>query len=72
MNHSIASNSKSILVADYNNVASAYVALGDYKNAYLYKEKYQQLNDSIYKKENIDKLSELEIKYQTEQKEAEI
>lgn len=72
MNHSIASNSKSILVADYTNVASAYVALGDYKNAYLYKEKHQQLNDSIYKKENIDKLSELEIKYQTEKKEAEI
>ncbi len=72
MNHSITSNSKSILVADYNNVASAYVALGDYKNAYFYKEKHQQLNDSIYKKENIDKLSELEIKYQTEKKEAEI
>lgn len=72
MNHSIASNSKSILVADYDNVASAYVALGDYKNAYYYKEKHQRLNDSIYKKENIDKLSELEIKYQTEKKEAEI
>ncbi len=72
MNHSLESNSRSILVADYNNVSNAYAALGNYKNAYNYKAKHQELNDSIYRKENIDKLSELEIQYQTEKKEAEI
>ncbi len=54
------------MVADYNNVSSAYLALGDYRNAYSYNVIHHQLQDSIYKKENIDKLNELEIQYQTE------
>ena len=72
MNHSLESNSTAILVQDYNNVSTAYYALGDYKNAYDYKSKHQVLNDSVYKMESIEKLSELEVKYQTEKKEATI
>jgi tetratricopeptide (TPR) repeat protein len=72
LNNSISSNSKGIMVADYNNVSSAYLAMGDYKNAYKNKVEHHRLQDSIYKKENIDKLNELEIQYQTEKKEAAI
>lgn len=72
LNNSVSSNSKSIMVADYRNVSSAYLALKDYKNAYENIEKHHQLQDSLYKKETVDKLNELEIQYQTEKKEAAI
>lgn len=61
-----------ILRADYQNVSNAYAGIGDYKNAYNYQLKHQALNDSIFQAENIAKLNELEIKYQTEKKEADL
>jgi len=70
MKHSIQSKSTAILVADYRNVSKAYAATGDYLNAYEYRLKHQQLSDSLLNVKNTEKLNELEIKYQTEKKEA--
>jgi tetratricopeptide (TPR) repeat protein len=72
MNLSKETGSTAILRADYENVSNAYVGLGDYKNAYDYRLRHQTLNDSIFKAENVAKLNELDIQYQTAKKEASI
>lgn len=72
MNLSKETGSTAILRADYENVSNAYVGLGDYKNAYDYRLRHQALNDSIFKSENVAKLNELDIQYQTAKKEASI
>ena len=72
MNLSKETGSIAILRADYQNVSNAYAGLRDYKNAYDYRLKHQVLNDSIFQAENVAKLNELDIQYQTEKKEAAI
>ncbi len=72
MNLSKETGSIAILRADYQNVSNAYAGLEDYKNAYDYRLKHQVLNDSIFQAENVAKLNELDIQYQTEKKEAAI
>lgn len=53
-------------------LTDAYSGKKDYKNAFKYSQLYLQVNDSIYKKNNIAITKELETKYQSEKKEQEI
>lgn len=56
----------------YKNFAECYKKLGDYKNAFYYHEKYQIYNDSLnFTAQNIA-ISDLDIKYQTAEKERKI
>lgn len=54
---------------DYFNLARTYKAVGNYKKAYEFKEKHFNLHDSIFKKESIENLQNLEVRYETEKKE---
>ncbi len=72
----VSKNEKDFFIA-YNKeikkgLTSAYIGKKDYKNALKYSQLYLQINDSIYKKNNIAVTKELETKYQTEKKEQEI
>lgn len=52
----------------YKSIAAAYGLKNDYKRAYLYQEKYRNLNDSIF---NINKniaFNEIQTKYEVEKK----
>ncbi len=49
-----------------------YRELNDYKNAYLYQKKYQDLTDEIYDREGADKLAEYEALYKTQKRDQEI
>ncbi len=49
-----------------------YRELNDYKNAYLYQKKYQDLTDEIYDREGADKLAEYEALYKTQKRDKEI
>ncbi|MDP5093232.1 MAG: sensor histidine kinase [Polaribacter sp.] len=56
----------------YKDFADCYSGLGDYKNAYHYFEKYQIYNDSLnFTAQNIA-ISDLDVKYQTAEKEKKI
>lgn len=57
-------------VGDYLNIADAYAAMGDYRNAYKNRKIHFTKYDSVFKKEKIAQIDELEIKYQTEKREA--
>ncbi len=59
-------------VGDYLNISKAYAALGQYKSAYENRKIHFQKYDSVFKKEKIEQINELDIKYKTEKKEAEI
>jgi tetratricopeptide (TPR) repeat protein len=50
-------------------LALSYSKLNDFENAFIHQIKYQKYNDSISSIETKNKISELEIKYETEQKE---
>ncbi|MBY0435911.1 MAG: PAS domain S-box protein [Cyclobacteriaceae bacterium] len=49
-----------------------YREIGDFKNAYLYQRKYQDLNDEIYDEEGTARLAEYEALYMAENREKEI
>ncbi len=49
-----------------------YEAIGDYKSAYEYQFKYQELNDAIYDRVGSDKLAEYEALYKVEKRDQEI
>ena len=57
-------------VGDYLNISKAYAALGNYREAYKNREIHFAKYDSIFKKEKIEQINELEVRYQTEKKEA--
>lgn len=59
-------------VGDYLNISEAYAALGQYKSAYENRDIHFQKYDSVFKKEKIEQINEMEVKYQTEKKESEI
>ena len=66
------SGRKMNLSKNYMNMANSYYGIGDFKKAFDYQTIRMQYNDSIKNKESLDKINELETKYQTEKKEAEI
>lgn len=56
----------------YNNLKSAYQGLKDYKNALYYADKKDQIKDSLSKKAENEKVTELLEKYESEKKALEI
>lgn len=56
----------------YSLIAKTYAAKGDYRNAYKYDTLFFKQYDTILKAENIKKLNELMVQYQTEKKEQQI
>lgn len=60
------------LSKNYASLANSYYGIGDFKKAFDYQTINFQYTDSIKNKESLDKINELETKYQTEKKEAEI
>jgi tetratricopeptide (TPR) repeat protein len=72
INMNITSGRKINLTWNYINLAQAYYGIGNFKKAYDYQNIRIQYADSIVNKENLEKINELETKYQTEKKEAEI
>lgn len=53
-------------------VSQSYEALGNYKQALFYKNRYWEIRDSTSGSEVANKIAELEIKYETEKKENEL
>lgn len=56
----------------YQKISETYAALGDYQRAYDYRGKYMVAYDSIFNQDVRSQIDELEKKYETEKKEAEI
>lgn len=59
-------------IGDLLETAKAYAGLGRYRKAYEFHTDYHKLHDEILGEENIRKMNELEIQYQTEKKEKEL
>ena len=59
-------------VTTYLRLAKTHAALGNYKQAHDFRKQHFDKYDEVYKQENIDKLNELEVKYQTDKKEQQI
>lgn len=55
----------------YKKIAKEYEQLNNPKRAYFYLNKYSQTVDSLYSKNDVGKIAEIETKYQTEKKEKE-
>ncbi len=64
------SNNNLELVKIYPQIAETYAQLNDFKNANDYRLKHFVLYDSIFTKEKVEQINTLEVKYQTEKKEA--
>jgi signal transduction histidine kinase len=62
-------NEKDAELSCYDNGMQIAIKEGDFKNAYKYLLLKTKLNDSIYGTETTNKISELEIQYQTKEKE---
>jgi signal transduction histidine kinase/DNA-binding response OmpR family regulator len=60
------------LAVYYENFANSYEALGDYKQALFWYKKFQVLDDSLFNKEKIAAITEVEAKFETEKKEAQL
>ena len=56
----------------FNSYSIAYGGLGDYKSALEYRKLYEAWKDSIYDENYTNKISELEVKYESEKKQNEI
>jgi two-component system, NarL family, sensor kinase len=56
------------LVQAHKMIADGYEALGDYKNALYYKNSYITLADSLMRKDKIDMISRLQIRYRLVEK----
>lgn len=55
----------------YKKISEGYARLNNSSKAYLYLNKYSQTVDSLYAKNDVGKIAEIEAKYQTEKKEKE-
>lgn len=60
------------MIGDLLEISKSYAGLGRYKKAYEYHKDYHKLHDEILNKENIERMNELEVQYQTEKKEKEL
>nr|WP_294862358.1 tetratricopeptide repeat protein [uncultured Fluviicola sp.] len=60
------------LISSYLGLAGAYAKNGSYKDAFKFMEKYNSLKDTMNLHEQVKVLEELETKYETEKKEAQI
>ena len=66
------SNTLSHISNSYLNLSKSYAAINNYQKAYEFSSLYSKLRDSIFQKESIDRINELEVQYQTEKKEADL
>ena len=66
------SGTETRMLEDYLKIAKTQAAMGDYQKAYQLRKLHFDKYDTIFKKENVDKINELEIQYQTEKKEQQI
>ena len=64
--------SRKVMITDYLRLATTYETLGDYKKAYSNYKSYHELHGEILNKENIERMNELEVQYQTEKREKEL
>jgi tetratricopeptide (TPR) repeat protein len=55
----------------YEFLYESYAGLKDFENAFKYYQQYNALKDTIFNKENIKHINELEAKYESEKKETE-
>lgn len=65
-------NDKSLEKDIYKQLASNYEKLGNFKNAFVYQEKYSILNDSLISTSSIKQMAEMNAKYDNEKKESQI
>jgi signal transduction histidine kinase len=63
--------SRHLLKDSYINFSELYTAKEDYQKALEYYKLYTEVKDSIFTKENSDKIAEIQTKYDTEKKEKE-
>lgn len=63
---------KEMLSNCYEELSAAYSAMGDYKNAHLYMEQLSLLKDTLYNESKAEVLTEMQTKYDTENKEKSI
>jgi two-component system, NarL family, sensor kinase len=56
----------------YNYLARVYEEQGDYKKAITYFQLYSQFKDSVYTKDNAEKMAEMQTRFETEKKDLEI
>lgn len=56
----------------YEEMANAHEKLGNYKEALFWFKKFMVLDDSLFKADNVKNLADIETRYQTAKKEAEI
>jgi signal transduction histidine kinase/uncharacterized protein HemY len=64
--------SKLIVQEAYKNLSELYKKTENFKEAYTFFQKYTAIQDSIFSKENMENLADLQIKYETYEKEQEI
>ncbi|MDT0558822.1 tetratricopeptide repeat protein [Ichthyenterobacterium sp. W332] len=62
--------SKRGVLDDYSLISKYYVRNNDYKSAYENQRQFGIVKDSIFGKENMDKINELHLQFETEKKEA--
>jgi tetratricopeptide (TPR) repeat protein len=65
-------NAKAVIVSYYRNMAYLHKQQHLYKEAYSYLDKYTELNDSLITEEQVNKLSEMESKFQVDIKNSEL
>ena len=65
-------NDKQLLLMIYDALAKFYIDRKDYKNAYIYKDKYAVLNDTVNNKKMLDNMAKMNAIYQTYQDQATI
>jgi len=68
---SVKINDNGCIKNSFENLSKYYEKVSDYKKALDYYKKYKNINDSIYTKESSDKIAELQVRYETEEKEKE-
>lgn len=71
-NYTHESYSPQKLIDTYKNLSKTEYAIGNYKDAFDYQEKYIALSDSLKTKEKMEKYTELQTKFETVQKDYEI
>ena len=56
----------------YENFANVYESMGDHKQALVWFKKFMVLDDSLFNKEKLEAIAEVEAKFETEKKEAQL
>lgn len=60
---------KELIKFAYDGLSESYLSLGNYKQAYIYSDKFNDIKDSIFNEESAKSLNELSVRFETEKKE---